>query len=309
MKLFILAPSFNQPKFCSTPAWNPYGSTFANKTTLGKYSRNLFINTNNTVYTVDRDEKQILMWMNNSINPNKIISANFASSYSIFVTNNGDIYYDNGKKNSRVDKWISNTNTSVNVMNVNSSCYGLFIDINDTLYCSMSLNHMIVKRWLNDSAIISTTVAGTGIRGNASNKLFNPQGIFVDLNFNLYVADCSNHRIQLFKHGELNGITIVGLGSTTNNISLNRPSAIVLDADGYLFIVDRWNSRIIRSRSNYIRCIIGCYGKGSQSHQLSSPTSLSFDSYGNIFIHDSNNHRIQKFDFLPNSCGKFKIIK
>ncbi|CAF0735875.1 unnamed protein product [Adineta steineri] len=302
-------PSFNQPKFCPTAEWNPFGITFTNKTTLGKYSRNLFININNTVYTVDRDEKQILMWMNNSINPNKIISANFFDSASIFVTNNGDVYYNNGYLKSRVDKWISNTNTSVTVMNVNSSCYGLFIDINDILYCSMYDSHKVIKRWLNGNEMISTTAAGTGRSGFASNELHGPMGIFVDLNFDLYVADCGNDRIQLFKSGESNGITIVGQGSSNNIIPLDCPSGIVLDADKYIFIVDQHNHRIIQSGPDDIRCIIGCDGKGSQSHQLYFPTSLSFDSYGNIFITDHHNHRIQKFDFLLNSCDTSSIVQ
>ncbi|CAF0893531.1 unnamed protein product [Adineta steineri] len=301
--------SFNQPKFCPRADWNSFGITFANETTLGKYPEALFINTNNTIYAVNQKTKQILMWINNSINPNKIISTKFFLSLSIFVTNNGDIYYDNGFLNGRVDKWISNTNTFVNVMNVDSACSGLFIDINNTLYCSMSSKNKIVKRWLNNNEMILTTAAGTGIRGSASNELYGPMGIFVDLNFDLYVADCDNDRIQLFKSGELNATTIVGKGSSNNIISLRCPSAIVLDAAKYLFIVDQANNRIIRSGPNDIRCIIGCVGEGSQSHQLSSPATLTFDSYGNIFILDKYNHRIQKFDFLLNSCGKFKIIE
>ncbi|CAF4108014.1 unnamed protein product, partial [Adineta steineri] len=252
--------SFNQPNFCSTPAWNPFGITFTNETILGQYPFALFINTNNTIYTVNQEKKQILMWNNNSINPNKIVNVNFEESLSIFVTNNGDIYYDSGDSNGRVDKWISNTNSFVNVMNVNSECSGLFIDINDTLYCSMIFDHKIVKRWLNDSKMISTTAAGSGIPGSASNELSYPRGIFVDLNFDLYVADCDNNRIQLFKSGELNGTTIVGRGSSNDIISLFCPSGIVLDADKNLFIVDQWNHCIIRSGSNDIQCIIGCSG-------------------------------------------------
>ncbi|CAF1584142.1 unnamed protein product, partial [Adineta steineri] len=292
--------SFNQPKFCATPAWNPFGITFANRTTVGEYPFVLFINMNNTIYTVNREMKQILMWINNSINPNKITPDNFTDSYSIFVTNNGDIYYDNGNENGRVDKLISNTNTLVNVMNVNSSCDGLFIDINNDLYCSMSDDNIILKTRSNDSEMISTTAAGTGISGSASDELDGPLGIFVDLNFDLYVADRRNNRIQLFKHGELNGTTIFGEGSSNNSISLNYPSGIVLDADKNLFIVDQFNHRIIRSGFNDIRCIIGCGREGSQSYQLSYPRTLSFDSYGNIFISDTENSRIQKFDFLSN---------
>ncbi|CAF3863381.1 unnamed protein product, partial [Adineta steineri] len=301
--------SFNQPKFCPTADWNPFGITFANETTLGTYPNALFIDTNNTIYTVSRQTKKILIWINNSITPNKIISVNLFDSYSIFVTNNGDIYYDNGNENGRVDKWVSNTNTLVNVMNVDSSCDGLFIDINNNLYCSMSDDNIILKTWSNDSEMISTTAAGTGIPGSASDELDGPLGVFVDLNFDLYVADHRNDRIQLFKHGELNGTTIVGQGSTTNNISLDFPTAIVLDADKYLYIVDRNNHRIVRSGPNDIRCIIGCDGEGSQSYQLSQPTTLSFDSYGNIFITDYENHRIQKFDFLLNSCDTSSVVQ
>ncbi|CAF4015286.1 unnamed protein product, partial [Adineta steineri] len=302
-KLIVkFASSFNQPKFCPTAAWNPYGITFANETVIGGHPIALFININNTVYTFSGQKKQILIWINNSINPNKIISVNFSNSASIFVTNNGDIYYDNSSENGRVDKWISNTDTFVNVMNVNSSCFGLFIDINDTLYCSVYHRNTVIKGWLNGSEMIITTAAGTGIIGSASDELVGPFGIFVDLNFDLYVADCENHRIQLFKHGELNGTTVVGQGSSNNNISLSSPTGVVLDADKYLFIVDRFKNRIIRARSNDIRCVVGCKEIESQSHKLFFPRSLSFDSYGNIFITDTMNNRIQKFDFVLNSC-------
>ncbi|CAF1016920.1 unnamed protein product [Adineta steineri] len=306
---YLLTFSFNQPKFCSTPAWNPFGITFANETTIGNIPLVLFINTNNIIYTVNRQKKQILIWTNNSINPNKTISINFIESNSIFVTNNGDIYYDNGDGNGRVDKWISNTNIFVNVMNVNSSCYGLFIDINNTLYCSMCNHHVIVKKSLNDSEMISTTAAGSGISGSASNQLNYPKGIFVDINFDLYVADAANHRIQLFKSGELNGTTIVGKGSSNNIISLKGPSGVVLDADKYLFIVDRFNHRILRSGSTDIQCIIGCGGPGSQSHELGYPATLSFDSYGNIFITDAYTSNIQKFDLLLNSCDNSSSVQ
>ncbi|CAF0747207.1 unnamed protein product [Adineta steineri] len=301
--------SFNQPKLCPTADWNPYGSTFANQATIGNYPRALFIDINNTVYAVNTQKQQILMWINNSINPDEIISGKFFDAVSIFVTNNGDIYYDNGERNGRVDKWTFSTNTSVDVMNIDSPCYGLFVDINDTLYCSVYDSHKVIKTWFNGSEMILTTAAGTGTQGSAANELWSPWGIFVDPRFNLYVADCVNNRIQLFQYGELNGATIAGEESSGNIISLDCPSGIVLDADEYLFIIDQGNHRIIRSGLNGIRCIIGCDGTGSQSHQLFVPTSLSFDIYRNIFITDSFNRRIQKFDLLLNSCDKLKIIE
>ena len=74
-----------------------------------------------------------------------------------------------GEKNNRVLKWISETNTFDTVMSVNSSCWGLFVDTNDTLYCSMSNQHYVAKRYLHDPTMTLTIVAGTNVRGSAIN--------------------------------------------------------------------------------------------------------------------------------------------
>jgi hypothetical protein len=194
-------------------------------------------------------------------------------------------------------------------MNVNSACSGLFVDINDNLYCSMQNHHQVVKGWWNGSEMTSTVAAGTGIRGSASNELGFPMGIFIDVNLDLYVADCQNDRVQLFQSGQSHGITVAGSESSNPTISLRCPSGIVLDAEKYLFIVDQKNGRIVGSGPNGFRCLVGCHGKGSQSNQLYSPFTLSFDSFGNIFVTDLSNHRIQKFQYLKNSSGKLKIVE
>jgi hypothetical protein len=222
---------------------------------------------------------------------------------------NGDIYIDDGTKNNQVVKWISSTNTFVPVMNVNSACYGLFVDIYDNLYCSMSNHHQVVKRWLKSSAMTTTVVAGTGASGSASNELDSPGGIFIDVNLDLYVADCANSRVQLFQSGQSNGITVAGIKSLNPTISLNYPTGIVLDAQKYLFIVDSENGRIVVSGTNGFRCLVGCYGQGLQSNQLSSPFTLSFDRSGNMFVTDQFNNRIQKFEYVENSSGKLKIVE
>jgi hypothetical protein len=248
------------------------------------------------------------VWTNNNINPTSTIYGTLLNPHSLFVTNNGDIYVDNGGSNYRVDKFTQNTNISVSVMNVNGSCYGLFVDINDTLYCSMFAYHQVIKQWLNDNTNTSIIAAGTGVANSASNTLHYPWGIFVNINFDLYVADCYNNRIQLFNSGQLNGTTVAGTGSTNLTITLSSPSGIVLDADNYLFIVEFGSDRIVGSGPNGFQCLAGCSGQGSASNQLSSPSALSFDSYGNMYVTDRDNNRIQKFDLLTKSCGKCDSI-
>ncbi len=247
------------------------------------------------------------MWHEDSINPTSIISWNFTSPLSLFVTSNGDIYIDDGETNGRVQKWIAETNTFITVMKGNSRCSGLFVDKNDTLYCSMDDDHQVVKRSLNDPEITSIIVAaGTGSPGSAFNELNRPWGIFVDVNLDLYVADCGNDRIQLFQSGESNGITVAGSTSPNPTINLKCPTGIVLDAENNLFIVDSGNHRIVGSGLNGFRCLIGCNGQGAQSNRLSVPFSLSFDRSGNMFVTDGYNDRIQKFEYLEKSCGKLE---
>ena len=119
------------------------------------------------------------------------------------------------------------------------------------------------------------------------------------------MADSSNHRIQRFGVGQLNAATVAGYGAP-GTITLNYPADIVLDGDGYVFIVERYNHRIIGSGPDGFRCVAGCSGvSGSASNQLSNPLSMSFDSYGNIWVADSYNFRIQKFVLQGNSCSKY----
>ncbi|CAF1353863.1 unnamed protein product [Adineta ricciae] len=301
--------SFNQPKFCPNATWNKSAITFADENIIGRFPDTLFINTNNTIYSFNEDTKRILIWANQSSNPTSNISGNFVDSFSIFVTNVGDIFIDNGGLHNQVNQWIQQNESLITVMSVDSVCSGLFVDQNNSLYCSMPTQDKVVKRWLNDVDLKPKIVAGNGTQGSALNQLYYPCGIFVDVNFDLYVADHRNDRIQQFEVGQLNGTTKVGNGSSSVTITLNGPSGIVLDAQKYLFIVERGRSRIIGEDANGFRCLVGCDGDGSQSHQLSGPITLSFDIDGNIYVSDWGNDRIQKFNFEKTSCQNSSFIE
>ncbi|CAF4357085.1 unnamed protein product [Adineta steineri] len=160
-------------------------------------------------------------------------------------------------------------------------------------------SNKVIAKSLNTHLNIWNTVAGTGTAGSTPSTLSGQCGIFVDNNLNLYVADTLNSRIQKFASGQLNGTTV-----PTGNITLNSPTGIMLDFDGYLFIVDQYNYRVIGSGPYGYRCIAACSGTaGSSSSQLYHPYSLSFDSYGNMFVSDISNNRIQKFFLVTNGCN------
>jgi hypothetical protein len=243
---------------------------------------------------------RIVVWSEGSTTPTGNISVNLSDPLSLFQTTSGDIYVDTFSSISGVSKWTSNSTIGVPTMHTCQRCAGLFVDISNTLYCSMTNLHQVVTKSLNSGSNAFSIVAGTGSLGSTSNMLYYPYGIFVDTNFDLYVADCYNQRIQLFQSGELNGTTVV-----TGTITLSYPLGIVLDADKCLFIVDQDNHRIVGSGPTGFRCLVGCSGSGgSASNQLLYPSSLSFDSYGNMFVTDQYNSRIQQFMLMTNLCGK-----
>ena len=242
--------------------------------------------------------------MNNSNDTNFILYTNLSeNACSIFVTTNGQIYVGDSTSIKQIIQFSNSYSNQTTTIATVSSNYimGLFVDLNNTLYCSMDYGHKVVKKWLNENSSTMTTVAGNGSQGSASNMLHNPNGIFVDTNFDLYVADCWNHRIQLFHLGQTNGITVAGNTSANLTISLYYPTDVILDGNRYLFITDTDNHRIIGSDENGFRCIVACsMSSGATSNQLSFPQSIAFDSFGNLFVADTSNSRIQKFRLLSN---------
>ncbi|UJR19328.1 hypothetical protein I4U23_022457 [Adineta vaga] len=292
--------SYNQPKFDECTTWNTNGITIGNSISFSE-PVGLFLSTNNSIYVTDKVNNNVFIWLNNSSSPTNVISNNLISPISIFVTTNGDIYVDNGNQG-RVEKRILGSSASTSVMQVDDFCSGLFIDINDTLYCSIYTKDKVMKRWLGDNGTSSILVAGTGTGGSTLDKLNIPRGIFVDMNFNLYVADYSNRRIQMFRPGQRNGITIAGQTSSNTTIKLDGPSDVVLDGDNYIFIVDNNGKKIIRSSQNGFRCIIGC---GSSSNIFLDPRRMAFDTYGNIYVTDARQNQVLKFLLSTNSCDTY----
>ena len=302
--------SFNLPKFDQCASWSSNAITFPNTNSLNAHTTGLFIDANNTVYVTSSSSalKQLKIWFENGDISTRTITGNWQIPKRPFVTTNGDIYVDNSEMNHRIDKWTVNETNSVVAMFVPHTCDGLFVDIQNTIYCSIGDYHKVIKKSVDSSANESTVVAGTGVSGQESNMLYFPKGIFVDISLNLYVADRSNSRIQLFKYGQLNATTVAGKGSNMN-FKLIGPRFILVDADRNIFIIDSSEDRIVVVGPIGCRCLVACTGTfGSKPNELKSPSALAFDTYGNMFIADGSNKRVQKFLLVTNSCGKSNCV-
>ena len=128
---FSKGQSYNQPTFPPNSTWNQYATTSANQTQIGSNPYGLYIDTNNSIYTINRQNGRILIWMNNSNDPNLILYTTLTSNaYSIFVTTNGQIYVGDNP----LIKSNSYSNQTIEIANVSSSyIYGLFVDITHTV--------------------------------------------------------------------------------------------------------------------------------------------------------------------------------
>jgi sugar lactone lactonase YvrE len=217
--------------------------------------------------------------------------------------------YTYNEANSQVIQWSINATSNMPVMLVSTFCRGLFVDMNSTLYCSVPDINQVVAKSLNDPTNTLWIAAGTGCSDLTPDMLSSPHGIFVHVNFSLYVADTNHHRIQRFDPGRTNATTVAGTGAT-GTVILLYPNGVVLDGDGYLFIVDTGHNCIIGSGPAGFRCLAGCSnGPGFAPNQLSSPRSMSFDSYGNIWVADFSNSRVQKFVLNTTMSGRYLRLR
>jgi len=163
---------------------------------------------------------------------------------------------------------------------------------------------------------VSTTFAGdpsaTGVaNGIGSAALFqNPEGVTVDENGNVYVADTGNHTIRKITPDRL--VTTLA-GSAGNDGSTDSPSGpgsaarfhfptgLALDSDGNLFVADTGNSTIRKITSaGAVSTFAGLAGNiGSTNDtgsaaRFHSPQGVAVDGDGNVFVADTGNHLIRK---------------
>ncbi len=142
--------------------------------------------------------------------------------------------------------------------------HGEVIDPSGNIYVSDSYNNRIVKF---DSS--KNFVTAWGSEGTAENQFENPTGIIMDSSQNIYVEDTYNHRIQKF------------------------------DKDGHFILMWGWGVR--DGSGEFQICTSSCQGGGigdgaGEFSDSYVAMNLATDSHGNVYVPDTYNHRVQKFD-------------
>ncbi|CAF1690413.1 unnamed protein product, partial [Adineta ricciae] len=109
---------------------------------------------------------------------------------------------------------------------------------------TFSFEESTFSRWNSNGK----SVAGGNGRGTQLNQLNSPCGIFVDKNQNIFIADCSNHRIVKWNLNESEGTVVVGENGKGERIDqLYWPTDMIADdKNNSLIIVDWGNNRVVR---------------------------------------------------------------
>jgi uncharacterized protein (TIGR03437 family) len=154
---------------------------------------------------------------------------------------------------------------------------------------------------------IITTVAGSSVLGAFSGdggaatsaNLYNPFGLAVDAEGNLYIADSSNCRVRKVSGGVIStvagdgGFQFAGDGGPPVDASLNSPQDVAVSAAGDLYIADFLNSRVRKVSNGTVTTVAGngvfaSYGDGGPATSASLiPVGIAVDASGSLYISDA----------------------
>jgi uncharacterized protein (TIGR03437 family) len=183
---------------------------------------------------------------------------------------------------------------------------------NGSLYIS-DTNNARVRQIATGGSI--STVAGNGTPGYAGDtgpavgaRLSNPTGLAFDPSGNLYIADTANDNVRSVAPSGViatfagNG-TSCGFGAEGNPATLTplcSPQGVVADLAGNTYIADtRHNLVIMVDPAGNIQTVAGNgtageAGAGNTAWgELYQPQGVALDSAGNLYIADTQNHRIR----------------
>ncbi|MGH9909268.1 MAG: Ig-like domain-containing protein, partial [Nitrososphaerales archaeon] len=187
--------------------------------------------------------------------------------------------------------------------------HAIAIDPLGNVYVADSNNDRIQKFDSSGNFITKWGTAGSG------DGQFNfPEGLAIDSSDNVYVTDSNNNRIQKF---DSSGNFITKWGSFgSSDGQFNFPEGLAIDSSDNVYVTDSNNNRIQKFTFanpcpvGTTQIVVGvCFvlkwgTAGSGDAQFNFPEGLAIDSSGNIFVADSNNNRIQKFDSSGNFITK-----
>ena len=131
-----------------------------------------------------------------------------------------------------------------------------------------------------------------GQPGSGPDEFNRAEGLGIDRQDRIYVADSCNHRVQIFGP---DGKWLRSHGQPGKNPGeMSYPYDVRVDADGPQYVCEFGNSRVqVFDANDKVLEVLGRPGAGPG--EFSNPWSIALDSHGNLYVCDAGNHRVQKF--------------
>ncbi|UTY62321.1 MAG: NHL repeat-containing protein [Marine Group I thaumarchaeote] len=197
------------------------------------------------------------------------------------------------------------------------------IDSTGNIWISEWNNHRVLKLYTSNlkiggaaSVVLGQTDFTSKTLGNTATTLRETAGIEFDSSGNLWVTDTGGHRVLKYPVANLatGGAATVALGQVdltsmaTGNTAttVDTPEYITFDSDGNLWLSDRDNHRVLKYPAANLatggaatvalgQADLTSKATGNTATTLDAPRGLDFDSSGNLWVVDGNNHRVLKY--------------
>jgi sugar lactone lactonase YvrE len=189
---------------------------------------------------------------------------------------------------------------------------GVALDAALNLYVADTGNHIIRK--IAAGSVVTTlagtaTISGAGDGVGPAAQFYNPAGLTVNSGgTNVYVADTFNLTIRKVVTATGAVTTLAGMSGGTGIADgagtaarFNDPEAMVVDPAGNTYVVDKGNHTIRKiTPAGVVTTFAGSAGNPGSTDgigtaaRFSSPSGLSIDPVGNLYVADTGNHTIRK---------------
>jgi sugar lactone lactonase YvrE len=177
------------------------------------------------------------------------------------------------------------------VTNILHTAAAVAVDLNGDLL--IADGNRILRR---NSAGVLSVFAGTGVIGALdgpanSATFYRPEGLAVDTNGNVYVADTSNNKVRK--------VTGAGVVSTLPG-AYSHPEGVAVDVIGNVYVADTWNHSIRKiTPAGTVLTLAGSGSSGAvdgngAGASFSNPSGIAVDSSGTVFVADPGNSKIRK---------------